>query len=138
MSAKRRRRQRRAKPGKIKPITVDIETRGRLSAMELGTRMHREIERVLAGGNPFALGAWPYGAFHIVADSHIGVGDDVINAARLAPPDAYAVVHGGDYIQMRPVVGHQLFALDYKIAEEAFAAAVRAANLPLTKPEDIK
>lgn len=133
MSVNKRRRQR-----KVKAITVDIETRGRLTAMELGTRMHREIERVLAGSNPFALGAWPYGAFHIVADSHIGVGDDVINAARLAPPDAYAVVHGGDLVQMRPGVGHQLFALDYRLAEEAFAAAMRAANLPLTKPEDIK
>lgn len=89
-----KRRVRRARHKKVRqfPITVDIETR--MSVMELGTRMHQEIEKVMSGH------------YH-VGDAHAGMphgpSEQVMAYARAAGIDEVMVIHGGDLIHEVPM-----------------------------------
>jgi hypothetical protein len=119
-----KRRVARARHKKVRqfPITVDIECR--MSAAELGTRMHQEIEKVMIGH------------YH-VGDSHIGgPSEQVMAYARLAGIDEVMVISGGDMLHGDGLHGvNDIYAFDYKLAQEALDDAMRSVLRAIPKKE---
>lgn len=101
---------------KIKPFAISPETVERMSATELGTKMHQDIERILSGH------------YH-VGDMHGAMNEQLMAYATMLPA-ADVMLYGGDLIHGCTSTGHEFDLTKAETLIEEFNKALAKAMAP--------